>query len=158
MSIVVCLFLDLLLSLSFCSFFVVLICGFCFILLYFIIIIQKLVFVFCFVPNESKKEIYVDGKKNCEELAEEDGKYNKEVLVFFLLNWVFSLFTFPGFTSRNPPSPSPCFYEHATLPNHPLPPPCPGTSLHWGIKPSQNQWPYLFVVAHILIPALGRQL
>jgi len=40
-----------------------------------------------------------------------------------------------------PPSPflSPCFYQDAPPPPHPLSPQCPGISLHWGNEPSQDQ-------------------
>jgi hypothetical protein len=36
---------------------------------------------------------------------------------------------------------SPCFYEGAPLPTHPLLPHYPSTPLHWDIKPSQDQMP-----------------
>jgi hypothetical protein len=52
----------------------------------------------------------------------------------------FKCYPLPGFPSRIPlPIPtSPCFYEGAPLPTHPLPPHCPGIPLHWGIKPTQD--------------------
>jgi hypothetical protein len=37
------------------------------------------------------------------------------------------------------PSPSPCLYEGAPLPSHPLTSYCPGIPLHWGIKHHQAQ-------------------
>jgi len=36
-------------------------------------------------------------------------------------------------------APTPCLYEGAPPPTHPLPPHRPGITLHWGIKPSQDQ-------------------
>jgi hypothetical protein len=49
------------------------------------------------------------------------------------------------FPSGNPLSHPPllCFYEGTFPPIHPLPPPCPGTTLHCCIKPSQDQGPLL---------------
>ena len=39
--------------------------------------------------------------------------------------------------------PSPCFYDGAFPPTHPLPTHHPDNSLHWGIKPSWDQWSLL---------------
>jgi hypothetical protein len=38
--------------------------------------------------------------------------------------------------------PFPCSLTHL------LPHPCPGISLHWGIEPSQDQGPLLFLMSH----------
>jgi hypothetical protein len=56
-----------------------------------------------------------------------------------------NIIPFPGFFPGNPlsNSPTPCFYEGVSpthSPTHPLAPYCPGIPLHWGIKPSQDQW------------------
>ena len=73
-------------------------------------------------------------------------------MVLFFLYWTFYLFTFqslalPGFPSTNPlsQSTSPCFYEGAPPPTHPLPPTHthPGIWLYWSIQPSHDQGPLL---------------
>jgi hypothetical protein len=65
-------------------------------------------------------------------------------LHFFLLDiffiYISNFIPFPHFLSARPlPShlPSPCSLTH------PLPLPCPGILLHWGIEPSQGQGPFL---------------
>ena len=60
---------------------------------------------------------------------------------FLYFNLHFKCYTLCLFPLRNPLSspPSPCFYQGAPPPTHPLLPPCPGMPLHWGIKPSQDQ-------------------
>jgi hypothetical protein len=40
-------------------------------------------------------------------------------------------------------TPSPCFYESVPPPTQPLWPIHHGILLHWGIEPSQDQWPLL---------------
>ena len=52
---------------------------------------------------------------------------------------------FPLWKAPTPTS-SPCFYEGALPPTHPLPPHCPSILLHWGIKPSKHQGPLLLVM------------
>jgi hypothetical protein len=48
---------------------------------------------------------------------------------------------------KSPSHPSsPCFYEDVRPPTYPLPPPCPGIPLHWGIEPSQDQGPLLLLM------------
>jgi hypothetical protein len=60
----------------------------------------------------------------------------KKIRYFLYLNFKYYILTCP-------PSLSPCFYNSTPPPTHPLPPPCPGIPLHWGIKPSQDQGPLL---------------
>jgi hypothetical protein len=61
--------------------------------------------------------------------------------VFFI--YISNVIPFPAFPS-NPPSHSPS----PRSPNHPLPLPCPGIPLHWGIKPSQDQGPLLSLMSN----------
>jgi hypothetical protein len=66
-------------------------------------------------------------------------------VVFFLkfrfFIYISNVIPLPHFPSANPllDPPLPCFYESAPPPIHPLLPHCPSISLHWGIKPSQDQ-------------------
>ena len=39
--------------------------------------------------------------------------------------------------------PPPCFYKGAHPHTHPLPTPCPGIPLNWGIEPCRDQGPFL---------------
>jgi hypothetical protein len=71
-------------------------------------------------------------------------------IVLLFLYWIFFYLDFKcyplsQFLSGNPlyHPPSPCFYEGVPKPTHPLPPPCPIISLHWGIYPPQNKGPLL---------------
>jgi len=45
-----------------------------------------------------------------------------------------------------PIPPTPCFYEDAPTPTHPLQPQNPGITLHWGIEPSQDQGLFLLLM------------
>ena len=60
------------------------------------------------------------------------------ILLDILFIYISNVIPFPGFPSTNPYSISllPCFYK-GVLPHRPAIP------IHWGIKPSQNQWPFL---------------
>jgi hypothetical protein len=64
----------------------------------------------------------------------------------YLFYWLFYLFTFQmlfpfqvSFHSPLSSVPSPCFYEGAPLPTHPLLPQQPSIPLSWVIKPPQDQ-------------------
>jgi hypothetical protein len=59
--------------------------------------------------------------------------------------YISNVIPFASFPSANLLShpPLPCFYEGVPLPTHPLLPHHPSISLHWGIKPSQEQGPPL---------------
>jgi hypothetical protein len=57
--------------------------------------------------------------------------------IFFI--YISNIIPFPSFPSENPLSLSPSLCS----PTHPLLLPGPGTSLHWGIEPSQDQGPLL---------------
>jgi hypothetical protein len=84
------------------------------------------------------------------------------LLLFFLLDifflYISNVIPFPGFPSENslPHPRSPCFYEGAPPPIHPLPPHCPDIPLHWGIEPSQDQGPLLPLMSSKGHPLLHR--
>jgi hypothetical protein len=65
---------------------------------------------------------------------------------FFIRYFIYisNAIPFPGFPSEIPLSPpySPC------SPTHTLPLPGPGTPLHWGIEPSQDQGPLLSLMTY----------
>jgi len=69
--------------------------------------------------------------------------------ILFYSSWIFSVFTFQMLSF--PPLfhtlfPSPCFYEDAPTPTHPLPPQGPGIPLHCGNEPSQDQGLFLLLM------------
>ena len=55
----------------------------------------------------------------------------------------------PGNPISHPPSP--CFHEGAPLTSYPLLPPCLGITLHWDIKPSQDQSTHLLLMSQKVI-------
>jgi hypothetical protein len=62
--------------------------------------------------------------------------------IFFI--YISNVIPFPSFPSKIPLSPSPvspCSSTHSLLLH------CPGISLHWGIKPSQDQGPLLSLMS-----------
>jgi hypothetical protein len=63
--------------------------------------------------------------------------------IFFI--YILNVIPFPGFPSENPLSHPP---PPAHQPIHPLPLPCPGIPLQWGIEPSQDQGPVLSLMSH----------
>jgi len=62
-----------------------------------------------------------------------------DILFIYISNFI----PLPGFPSANPLShlPSPCFYEGALSPTHPLLSHSPSIPLHWVIKLPQDQGP-----------------
>jgi hypothetical protein len=56
-------------------------------------------------------------------------------IIRYFLYLHFKCYPLSSFLLQNPLFPSP----YTCLPTHPLPVPCPGIPLHWGIKPSQVQ-------------------
>jgi hypothetical protein len=62
--------------------------------------------------------------------------------IFFI--YISNVILFTGLLPHKAPyPPSPCLYEGAPLPTHPLLLSCPGIPLHWGIEPPQAQGPLL---------------
>ena len=74
-------------------------------------------------------------------------------LMDILFIYISNVIPFSGFPSRNPLThpPSPCFCEGVSPHTHPFLPPCSGIPLHWGIKPSQEQWPLLQMMSDKVI-------
>jgi hypothetical protein len=70
---------------------------------------------------------------------QESKRTRAKFFVRFFFIYILNVLPFPGFPSENPVSHplSPCSLTH------PLPLPCPGIPLHWGIEPSQDQGPLL---------------
>ena len=67
--------------------------------------------------------------------------------IFF--TYISNVTQFPVSPLENPiPFPSPCLYESAPLPMHPLLPSCPGIPLYWSIKPPQDQEPLLPLISN----------
>jgi hypothetical protein len=60
--------------------------------------------------------------------------------IFFI--YISNVFSFPTLPFRNPlsHSPSPCFYEGAPSPSHPLLSSCHSIPLHWDIEHPQAKW------------------
>jgi hypothetical protein len=64
-------------------------------------------------------------------------------ILFIYISNIIPLLCFPSTDSVSLPSPSASMRVLPHPPTHPLPPHCPGISLHWGIQPSQDQGPLL---------------
>jgi hypothetical protein len=74
-------------------------------------------------------------------ITHSDGRFLFFIRFFLYLHFKFYLlFLFP---LQKLPIPSP----FACSPTHPFPLPCPGISLHWDIKPAQDQGPLLPVMS-----------
>jgi hypothetical protein len=116
----------------------------------------------CHTPLQHKTELLAYMKKtliHCQwkEIAEQyrdNEVYVMELCFFVLFRFLkilyfiylhfkcYSLSSFPHWNPLSHP-PSPCFYEGAPSPTHPLPHPYIGILLYWGIEPSQDQEPLL---------------
>jgi hypothetical protein len=80
-------------------------------------------------------------------------KWEKNLFLGCFLHLYFKWYPLSqSFPKTSYPIRLPCFYGGAPPSTHPLTSYHPGITLHWGIEPSQDQWPLLPLIPNKAIP------